>query len=70
MFYKEMAVLFGEEYNRSPTTQDLVAINQLHRQVHGVEGMVGSLDCMNTYWKNCPVAWQQSYKGKESDNGR
>jgi Plant transposon protein len=21
---------------------------------------------MHTYWKNCPVGWQQSYKGKES----
>jgi Plant transposon protein len=66
MFYRLIPILFGEEFNRSPTTQDLVAINQLHRRVHGVDGMVGSLDCMHTYWKNCPVAWQQSYKGKES----
>ena len=27
--------------------------------------MIGSLDCMHTYWKNCPVGWQQSYQGKD-----
>jgi hypothetical protein len=37
MFYKEMPILFGKEFNQSPTTQDLVAINQLHWRVHGVE---------------------------------
>jgi Plant transposon protein len=24
------------------------------------------LDCKHTYWKNSPVGWQQSYKGKEA----
>jgi hypothetical protein len=28
--------------------------------------MIGSLDCTHTFWKNCPKAWQGSYKGKES----
>ena len=27
--------------------------------------MIGSLDCSRTHWKNCPKAWQGSYKGKE-----
>ncbi len=27
--------------------------------------MFGFLDCMLTVWKNCPVAWQGSFKGKE-----
>ena len=26
--------------------------------------MVGSLDCMQTKWKNCPLGWQQSFKGQ------
>jgi hypothetical protein len=30
-----------------------------------MDGMLGSLDCSHTYWKNCPVAWQGSFKGKE-----
>ena len=59
--------LYLSEYLRLPTQSDVYSINQLHKQVHGVEGMIGSLDCMHTYWKNCPKAWQQSYKGKEKN---
>jgi hypothetical protein len=28
--------------------------------------MIGSLDCTHMFWKNCPKAWQGSFKGKES----
>jgi hypothetical protein len=28
--------------------------------------MIGSLDCMQTKWKNCSVTWQQSFKGRKS----
>ncbi|KAL7482563.1 hypothetical protein ACHAW6_008245 [Cyclotella cf. meneghiniana] len=30
---------------------DLHNINQLHHHVHGVDGMLGSLDCSHTIWK-------------------
>jgi Plant transposon protein len=56
-FYNIIPALFGEEFNWSPTSADLININKLHQRVHGVNGMLGSLDCMHTYWKNCPVAW-------------
>ena len=57
--------LYTEEYLRLPTRTDLKAISTLHAAAHGVEGMLGSLDCMHVSWKNCPVAWQGSFKGKE-----
>jgi Plant transposon protein len=57
--------LYLDEYLRLPTPNDLRAIINLHKDVHGVAGMIGSIDCTHTYWKNCPTAWQGSFK-----NGR
>ena len=64
-FYKVVVKLYQFEYLRMPTSEDLNNITKLHKEVHGVDGMFGSLDCMHTWWKNCPVAWKGSYKGKE-----
>jgi len=65
MFDKTIVQLFKETYLRKPTAEDLEGISALHQSVHGFPGMLGSLDCMHTYWKNCPKGWQGSYKGKE-----
>jgi Plant transposon protein len=64
-FHRIIRKLYQKEYLRKPSPLDLKNIITLHKAVHQVEGMVGSLDCMHTYWKNCPVGWQQSFKGKE-----
>jgi hypothetical protein len=55
-----------ERFFRKMTQLDAQNAANLHREVHGIEGMVGSLDCMHVGWKNCPVAWQGQYQsGKE-----
>jgi Plant transposon protein len=63
ILYDIISYRFGEAYNCSA---DIFAINKLHQGSQGVNGMMGSLECMHTYWKLCPVAWQHSFKGKVS----
>ena len=66
-FNKQIISVYKKEYLRVPTQADLKALSTLHEAVHEVPGMFGSLDCMHTFWKNCPVAWHGSYKnGKYS----
>ncbi len=64
-FLAAIVKLDGDEYLRIPTPRsDLQSVTTLHKHIHGIEGMISSLDCMQTRWKNCPVAWQQSLKGR------
>jgi hypothetical protein len=66
VFIETIQRIYGDEYLRTPTASDLKAICTLHRRVHGVSGMLGSLDCcMLTKWKNCPMQWQGVFKGRE-----
>ena len=64
-FDRAIQALYMKEYLRVPDEVDLRNINELHRHVHGVDGMLGYLDCSHTIWKNCPKAWAGSYQGKE-----
>lgn len=65
-FDEAFKVLYLAEYLRIPDASDLREISLMHEKKHGVPGMFGSLDCWHTEWKNCPKAWQGSYKnGKE-----
>ena len=47
------------------TREQAQRITRLHEQKFGVPGMLGFLDCMHVFWKNCPVAYQGHYTGKE-----
>ncbi|XP_009120419.2 putative nuclease HARBI1 [Brassica rapa] len=52
--------LFGEEYMRRPTPEDLQRLLDIG-EIRGFPGMIGSIDCMHWEWKNCPTAWKGQY---------
>ncbi|XP_009151521.2 uncharacterized protein LOC103874846 [Brassica rapa] len=52
--------LFGNEYLRRPTPEDLQRLLYFGEQ-RGFPGMIGSIDCMHWEWKNCPTAWKGMY---------
>ena len=51
-------------FARAMTRPDARRVSAIHEEIHGIAGMLGSLDCMHVFWKNCPVAWQGSQTGK------
>ncbi|XP_024008043.1 uncharacterized protein LOC112084025 [Eutrema salsugineum] len=52
--------LFGDEYLRRPTADDLQRLLYMGEE-RGFPGMIGSIDCMHWEWKNCPTAWKGQY---------
>lgn len=56
---------FRKEYFKSMTSSDARRVEAYHSTVHGVRGMIGSLDCSHVVWGNCPVAHHGQFQGKE-----
>jgi Plant transposon protein len=50
-------------YRRRMNRADARRLSELHYYHHGFSGIVGSLDCMHIFWKQCPVGWQGAYQG-------
>lgn len=46
----------ADVYLRRPTKPDAKRIVELHKDVHGIDGMLGSLDVTKVHWANCPTA--------------
>jgi hypothetical protein len=38
----------------------------MHHQVHKISGMLGSLDVIKVYWKNCPTALKGQFQRKNA----
>ncbi|XP_023643663.1 uncharacterized protein LOC111831976 [Capsella rubella] len=56
-FVEGIIYLFGDEYLRRPTAEDLQRLLDIG-EIRGFPGMIGSIDCMHWEWKNCPTAWK------------
>ncbi|XP_018465497.2 uncharacterized protein LOC108836897 [Raphanus sativus] len=59
-FNEGIIQLFGDEYLRKPTADDLQRLLDIG-EVRGFPGMIGSIDCMHWEWKNCPRSWRGQY---------
>lgn len=52
------------KYLHQPTKSDVHRIIKRHKVVHGIDGMLGSLDVTEIQWEKCPQAWKRQFVGK------
>ncbi|GKC36006.1 tetratricopeptide-like helical domain containing protein [Tanacetum coccineum] len=61
MFCKAIMKLYGEEFLRNPTYTIMEKLYTYHEEKHGFPGMLGSIDCTDWPWANCPVAYRAQF---------
>nr|XP_034578261.1 uncharacterized protein LOC117842034 [Setaria viridis] len=59
-FVKGIIEVYGEEYLRRPTVQDVERLLEIGER-RGFPGMLGSIDGMHWHWEKCPNAWKGQY---------
>lgn len=47
------------------TKSDAKRVVKMHKEQHGVDGMVSSLDVMHIPWRNCPMEEKGQHEGKD-----
>ena len=55
----------AEVYLQKPSKADAHKVTNMHRDVHKMPGMLGSLDVTKVHWKNCPTALKGQFQGQE-----
>ncbi|XP_008219706.1 PREDICTED: uncharacterized protein LOC103319892 [Prunus mume] len=63
-FCDAVETLYTRDYLRQPTPRDLQRLLQKVER-RRFPGMIGSIDCMQWQWKNCPTAWQDEYRNQK-----
>jgi hypothetical protein len=58
---------FWNEFFGTMSPLDAKQVEALHTSVHGMPGMIGSLECSHISWGNCPISHQGQLKGKASE---
>ncbi|GKA69271.1 ALP1-like protein [Tanacetum coccineum] len=46
---------------RKPDVNDVRRLYDAHNRIHGLPGMLGSIDCMHWEWINCLKAWHGQF---------
>ncbi|KAL7531915.1 hypothetical protein ACHAWF_003956 [Thalassiosira exigua] len=54
-------------YVRDMTKSDARRVVALHKEMHDIDGMFGSLDVTKVQRENCPTAWKGQFEGKEGE---
>lgn len=57
--------VYGPQFLRRPTADELLRISAEQFAPIGFPGCVGSLDCMHVPWKNAPKLWQGAYANRD-----
>ncbi|KAI4970774.1 hypothetical protein ZWY2020_001688 [Hordeum vulgare] len=65
-FAKAIVEVFGAQHLRAPNAQDTHMLLEMNTS-RGFPRMLGSIDCMQWKWKNCPRAWHGQFKDRGKD---